>query len=674
MAIQVPPAASPPAGSADHPTPHREPSAALTPGSGDGDPPHRDRPTPRGRYLVLLALGAVGVVYGDIGTSPLYALKECFSGPHGVPAEPENVLGVLSLVFWALTISVAVKYCVFVLRADNHGEGGVLSLTSLATPIRPNGRTERRWLVVLGLFGASLLYGDGIITPAISVLSAVEGLSVVTPRAEPFVLPLAVVIITALFLFQSGGTARAGKVFGPIMVLWFVTLAVLGVSHLVRAPQVLAAVDPRHAERFFVAHGRHGFLVLGSVVLVVTGGESLYTDLGHFGRRPIRAAWFSLVYPALLLNYFGQGALLLRTPAAAEHPFFRLAPGWALVPMVALATMATVIASQAVISGAFSVTLQAIQLGFAPRLRVRHTSEHEFGQIYVPAVNWSLLAACLVLVFTFRSSGALAAAYGIAVTGTMAITSIMFGVVARERWGWPAWRVVPLVALFLVLELSFLGANLLKLLDGGWLPLLVGAAVFTLMSTWKRGRRLVHTRTTAAAESLALVIRKICDDRLPRVPGTAVFLSGSPGGAPAALLHNVKHNRVAHAHTVVATVKTVQVPCVPPAERVVIEPLGDGFYRAQVRFGFMEDPHLARALEGDEVRASVQAQAPELPFAPDRTVYFTNRDRVRATPAPGMALWREHLFGGMTRLAATSADYFGLPPERSVEIGNVVEI
>ena len=639
----------------------------------DPSDPHAG-PAPRGRYLLLLALGAIGVVYGDIGTSPLYALKECFSGPHGVPAAPGNVLGVLSLVFWALTISVTLKYLVFVLRADNHGEGGVLSLTSLATPIRPTGRSERKWLVVLGLFGASLLYGDGIITPAISVLSAVEGVSVVTPRAEPFVLPLAVVIITLLFLFQSGGTARAGKVFGPIMVTWFVVLGALGVWHASKNPAVFAAVDPRHAVTFFREHGRHGFLVLGSVVLVVTGGESLYTDLGHFGPRPIRAAWFALVYPALLLNYAGQGALLLSNPAAAEHPFFRLAPSWGLVPLVALATMATVIASQAVISGAFSVTLQAIQLGFCPRLRVRHTSAHEIGQVYVPAINWALLAMCLILVLGFRTSGALAAAYGIAVTGTMTITSIIFGVVAHERWKWPLWRVVPLVGVFLAFELSFLGANLLKLFDGGWLPLLVGGVVFTIFATWKRGRRLVHEHTSARADQVIEVIRQVRADGLTRVPGTAVFLSGTPGGAPAALLHNIRHNRVAHEQTVVATVRTRQMPVVPADERLTVEPLGDGFYRAEVRFGFMEDPFLAPTLESDAVRALVAAQAPGLDFAPGRTTYFANRDRVVATRAPGMALWREHLFAGMSRVAASAADYFGLPPRRSVEIGNVVEI
>ena len=654
------------------------PGAPAPDAPGESDDAHGARRAPTGRYLALLALGAIGVVYGDIGTSPLYALKECFSGPHGVAPTHENVLGVLSLVFWALTVSVTVKYLLFVLRADNHGEGGVLSLTSLATPIRPTGRSERRWLVILGLFGASLLYGDGIITPAISVLSAVEGVGVVTPRAEPFVLPLAVAIITVLFLFQKGGTARAGKIFGPVMVLWFLTLAVLGVSHAVHVPEVLGAVDPRHGVRFFEQNGRHGFLVLGSVVLVVTGGESLYTDLGHFGPRPIRAAWFTLVYPALLLNYAGQGALLLRTPDAAEHPFFRLAPGWALVPLVVLATMATVIASQAVISGAFSVTLQAIQLGFLPRLRVRHTSAHEIGQIYVPAVNWALLAACVLLVLSFRSSGALAAAYGIAVTGTMTITSTIFGVVARERWKWPLWRIVPLVALFLAFELNFLGANLLKLLDGGWLPLLVGGAMFTLMTTWKRGRRLVHARTTATADALPHVIARVregvASGEIARVPGTAVFLSGTPGGAPAALLHNLKHNRVAHAQTVLTTVRTSLVPTVSDEQRVRVEPLGDGFYRAEVRFGFMEDPHLAPALEGETVRATIARQAPDLVTPAGGVTYFTNRDRVWATPAPGMALWREHLFAGMSRTAASAADYFGLPPERTVEIGNVVPI
>ena len=647
--------------------------APIDPSRAAGDGPHR-APPPAGRYLALLALGAVGVVYGDIGTSPLYALKECFSGPHGVAVTPANVLGVLSLVFWALTLVVSLKYLVYILRADNHGEGGILALTALATPIRPTGRSERRWLVILGLFGAALLYGDGIITPAISVLSAVEGLSIITPRATPFVLPLAVAIMIGLFLFQRGGTARVGKVFGPVMVLWFAVLAGLGVAQIVRSPDILGALNPLHGVRFFAANGLRGFLVLGSVVLVVTGGEALYADMGHFGRKPIRYAWFALVYPALLLNYFGQGALLLHDPRASEHPFFNLAPGWALVPLVGLATVATVIASQAVISGAFSLTLQAIQLGFCPRLRVRHTSAHEFGQVYVPAVNWALMALCVLLVLTFRSSGALAAAYGIAVTSTMAITTVIFYVVARERWGWSLAHTLPLVAAFLVIDLAFLSANLAKVLEGGWLPLAVALVVFTLLATWKRGRRLVHQATSAKADALMDVIQRVRDEQLTRVPGTAVFLSGTPGGAPAALIHNLKHNRVAHAQTVLATVRTSQTPTVAPADRVRIESLGDGFYRAEVRFGFIEDPHLASALEHADVRAAVAAQAPDHVFAPERTVYFTNRDRVWATPAPGMALWREHLFAGMSRVAASMADYLGLPPRRTVEIGNVVEI
>ncbi len=631
-------------------------------------------PAPVGRYLALLALGAAGVVYGDIGTSPLYALSECFHSEHGVPATPPNVLGVLSLVFWALTLVVSLKYLVFIMRADNHGEGGILALTALSTPIRPTGRSERGWLVVLGLFGAALLYGDGIITPAISVLSAVEGLSVATPHAQPFVLPLSVAIIIGLFLFQSGGTARVGKIFGPIMVVWFGVIAILGVAQIVRAPGVLAAINPVYGLRFFEGQGLRGFLVLGSVVLVVTGGEALYADMGHFGRRPIRYAWFALVYPALLLNYFGQGALLLQTPSASEHPFFNLAPGWALIPLVLLSTVATVIASQAVISGAFSLTLQAIQLGFCPRLRVRHTSEHEFGQVYVPAVNWALLASCVLLILTFRSSTNLAAAYGIAVTSTMAITSAIFYVVARERWGWPLWRVVPLVALFMAIDLSFLAANLVKVLEGGWLPLAVAAAVFTVLATWKRGRRLVFERTTAVGDTVAHVVERVRRGEVTRVPGTAVFLSGTPAGAPISLLHNLKHNRVAHEQTVLATVRTLQVPNVQAEQRVRIEALGDGFYRAEVRFGFMEDPHLARALESDAVRESIARQAPGLVYAAGTATYFVNRDRVIPTALPGMALWREHLFAGLSRVAATAADYFGLPPDRSVEIGNRVEI
>ena len=638
------------------------------------DVPRHSGPPVRGRYLALLALGAVGVVYGDIGTSPLYALAECFHSEHGVPPTTGNVYGVLSLVFWALTLVVAIKYLIFIMRADNHGEGGILALTALATPIRPTGRSERRWLVVLGLFGAALLYGDGIITPAISVLSAVEGLSIATPQAQPFVIPLSVAIIVGLFLFQKGGTARVGKIFGPIMVVWFAVLALLGVLQILRAPDVLGALNPVHGLRFFEANGLQGFLVLGSVVLVVTGGEALYADMGHFGRRPIRYAWFALVYPALLLNYFGQGALLLHDPKASVHPFFNLAPSWALLPLVLLSTVATVIASQAVISGAFSLTLQAIQLGFCPRLQVRHTSEHEFGQVYVPAVNWGLLVACVLLIVSFRSSTNLAAAYGIAVTSTMAITSVIFFVVAHERWGWPLWRVVPLVALFLVIDLSFLGANLVKVLQGGWLPLVVAAVVFTVLATWKRGRRLVFERNMAVGDTVAHVIERVHAGEVTRVPGLAVFLSGTPSGAPISLLHNLKHNKVAHAQTVLATVKTLQVPCVHAEQRVRVESLGEGFYRAEVRFGFMEDPHLARALESDIVRASVARQVPGLVYTPGTATYFVNRDRVLPTELPGMALWREHLFAGLSRVAATAADYFGLPPDRSVEIGNVVEI
>src|SRR5918997_844540 len=462
--------------------------------------PHTARPA--GRYLAILSLTALGIVYGDIGTSPLYAMRECFHGPHAIRATPDNIFGVLSLIFWALIIIISVKYCVFVLRADNHGEGGILALTALATPIKIVSRREKWVLVVLGIFGAALLYGDGIITPAISVLGAIEGLNVATPLFAPYVVPVTIAILVGLFLIQSHGTAKVGKLFGPVMLVWFFVVALLGVAQIVRNPSVFGAFNPVHGFNFFLRNGWHGFLVLGTVFLVVTGGEALYADMGHFGKRPIRVVWYALVLPALMLNYLGQGALLIENPAAAENPFYRLAPEWALYPLIVLATSAAVIASQALISGAYSLTMQAVQLGFIPRFKIEHTSSTEAGQIYIPALNWALMIGCIAIVVGFGSSSNLAAAYGVAVTAKMVITTILLGVVAREKWDWSLPLVVALTGFFLVIDLAFFGANVIKIPHGGWFPLVVGAGIFLLMTTWKKGRRILAERIQSEAPLL----------------------------------------------------------------------------------------------------------------------------------------------------------------------------
>ena len=627
---------------------------------------HIPRVTPRGRYLFVLSLAALGVVYGDIGTSPLYAMRECFHGPHAIASTSPNVLGVLSLIFWSLVIVISVKYLVFVLRADNHGEGGILSLTALATPIKPSGRSERWFLIVMGIFGAALLYGDGIITPAISILGAMEGLTVATPLLNPYVVPITIVIIIALFLFQSHGTARVGKVFGPVTFLWFVALAALGIVQIVRYPEVIAAVNPLHGVNFFLRNGWHGFLILGSVFLVVTGGEALYADMGHFGIRPIRLVWFAVVLPALLLNYFGQGALLLENPAAAENPFYRLAPSWALYPMIVLATAAAVIASQAVISGAYSLTMQAVQLGFSPRMKINHTSTTEYGQIYIPGVNWALMVGCIAIVIGFRTSSNLAAAYGVAVNSTMVITTVLFYVVARQLWGWGRLTAGSLAAFFLVIDLAFFGANIIKVADGGWFPLLLAAIVFTVMTTWKKGRRILNERIQSEARSLEEFLQEIERHPPTRVPGTAVFMNGNASRTPPALLHNLEHNKVLHERVLFLTVKTKQIPYVAPEERVEVERLGDGFYRMKVYYGFMEDPDIPKVLEG--------VQVPGLAFDPKETTYFLGRETIIASQRPGMALWREKLFSIISHNATTATAYFCIPPDRVVEMGEQIEI
>ena len=627
---------------------------------------HVPRRAPRGRYLFVLSVAALGVVYGDIGTSPLYAIRECFHGHHAIAPTGPNILGVLSLIFWSLIIVISIKYLVFVLRADNHGEGGILSLTALATPIRPSGRTEQVFLIMIGIFGAALLYGDGIITPAISVLGAMEGLTVATPVLSPYVVPITILILIALFLFQYKGTANVGKIFGPITLAWFTALALLGIAQIVRYPEVLVAINPLHALSFFLQNGWHGFLILGSVFLVVTGGEALYADMGHFGTRPIRLVWFSVVLPALLLNYFGQGALLLEDPEAAQNPFYRLAPAWALYPMIVLATSAAIIASQAVISGAFSLTMQAVQLGFSPRLKINHTSTREYGQIYIPTVNWALMIGCIAIVVGFRTSSNLAAAYGVAVTSTMVITTILFYVVARNVWGWGLLPTATLAGFFLLIDFAFFGANIIKVADGGWFPLLLAVLVFIVMTTWKKGRRILNEHIQSEARPLEEFLQEVVRRPPTRVPGTAIFMNGNASRTPSALLHNLEHNKVLHERVLFLTVKTKQVPYVSPDERVEIESLGNGFHRLKVYYGFMEDPDVPNVLESVRV--------PGFAYDAKDSTYFLGRETIIASKRPGMALWREKIFSIISQNATSATAYFCIPPERVVEMGEQIEI
>ena len=615
--------------------------------------------------LFPLTLTAIGVVYGDIGTSPLYTIRECFYGPHGFAPTQENVLGVLSLVVYSLVLIISIKYIAIVMRADNQGEGGILALTSLI-PSRAIVAGAAPVLVLLGVFGASMLYGEGIITPAISVLSAVEGLQAETPLFEPYLVPIAVVILVVLFVFQQFGTHRVGGLFGPIMLVWFVTIGVLGIVWIVRAPVVLTALNPLHAVTFFRVHGGPGVLVLGAVVLAVTGAEALYVDMGHFGKRPIRLAWFTIVFPALVLNYFGQGALLLIDGAAARQPFFLLVPAWGLLPLVAIATAAAIIASQALISGAFSLTQQAIQLGYAPRLDIEHTSSSAMGQVYVPQVNWALMIATIVIVIGFESSSALAAAYGIAVTLTMVITTILLCVVATERWRWARPVVFGGGAIFLAVDLTFFGANLVKVLQGGWLPLIIGTCTFTIMTTWKTGRRIVAERLTARAIPIDHFMDVIVASPPVRVPGTAVFMTAQPRGTPPALAHNLRHNKVMHEHVVILTVSTAPVPHVAPDEQLTCDALGQGVFTMRAVYGFMEDPNIPDALRSAQHRG--------LEIDADDVTYFLGRETILVTHRRGMAMWREKLFVLMTRNAVRATAFFRLPPERVVELGVQVEI
>ena len=618
--------------------------------------------------LGTLSLAALGVVYGDIGTSPLYAMREALEGPgHQLQVSSGNILGVLSLIFWSLVIVISIKYLVFVMRADNDGEGGILALTSLVTPIDGGRKRGRFWLIGVGLFGTALLYGDGMITPAISVLSAVEGTSVATESLEHFVIPVSCVILVALFMVQRRGTATIGRIFGPVMVVWFSTLGGLGLVHIVDEPGVLRALNPVHGASFFADNGFKGFLALGSVFLVVTGGEALYADMGHFGRRPIVIGWFALVLPGLLLNYFGQGALLLGEPEAIENPFYRLVPETFVIPLVVLATVATVIASQALISGAFSLTMQAVQFGYSPRMKIVHTSERAFGQIYIPAINWVLMVSCIGLVIGFRSSTALAAAYGVAVTMTMVITTVLFTVVARERFGWALHRVALIGAGFLVIDLAFFGANIFKIPDGGWFPLVIGAIVFTLLTTWRTGRRVLGARIRAAQLPLATFLDSLFAHRSPtRVPGVGVFLFSVPDMTPPALLANHRHNEVLHERVVVVAIATEDVPRVLPAERATVTQFGHGVTGVVLHYGFMEEPDVPRGL--------TEGAASLLGIDPDLSTYFLGAESLVVTDRPGMARWREQLFALMSRNATSAANYYCLPPGRTMTVGMQVEL
>jgi KUP system potassium uptake protein len=616
--------------------------------------------------LGVLTLGAIGVVYGDIGTSPLYALRECFHGTHGVAPTPDNVLGVLSLIFWSLTLIISIKYIIFVMRADNKGEGGILALLALVAQSADAKRKSRAMLVALGLFGAALLYGDGMITPAISVLGAVEGLQVATHIFEPYIVPITLLILVGLFMIQSHGTARVGLLFGPVMIVWFVTLAILGAIWVVREPAVLTAFNPLHAVTFFGANGWHGFVVLGAVFLVVTGGEALYADMGHFGKKPIRVAWFAIVLPALFLNYLGQGAMLLTNPATASSPFYLMAPRWALYPLVVLAMMAAIIASQALISGAFSLTRQAIQLGYSPRLDIRYTSSHHQGQIYIPQVNWGLMFATLGLVLGFRTSSALAAAYGIAVTLTMLITTMLTYLVARSAWGVPRAVAGSLALFFLVIEFAFFGANLTKIAHGGWFTLVIGAVVYTGLSTWKRGRALLAERMRERLYPFDRFLQDIAAYPPQRVTGTAIFMTSNLQGTPPTLLHNLQHNKVLHERVILLTVVTSDVPHVPPEERTQVEPLGQGFFRLTLRYGFMEEPDVPDALREASDRGFLIDLAD--------TTFFLGVETLLATRRPGLPLWRERLFVLIARNAVRANSFFKIPPDRVVELGMQVEL
>jgi len=616
--------------------------------------------------LAALALGALGVVYGDIGTSPLYTVKEIFTGSGGIPLSQVNVVGVVSVIFWALMIVVSLKYVTLILRADNHGEGGIMALLALASSAVKKLPRLRYGLLLAGVFGAALFYGDGVITPAISVLSAVEGLEVAAPSLTPYVVPLTVAVLVLLFIFQRRGTAGVGRLFGPVMVIWFGILALGGLLNVYKAPEILVALNPYYGVRFLYQNGWVAFVGLGAIVLALTGAEALYADMGHFGRRPIRLAWFTFVFPALALNYLGQGALIMSDPKAIANPFYLLFPTWLLYPMIGLATAATVIASQAVITGTYSMTQQAIQLGFLPRTHIVHTSAMAEGQIYIPSINAMLLLAVVAAVIGFGSSTNLASAYGLAVTGTMLITTVLTFFVVRYAWGYNWLLCVLATGFFLVIDLAFFSANTLKIAQGGWFPLVVGLAIFTVMTTWKRGREILVTHLRQTQIPLKPFLESLVAEDITRVSNTAIFLVANPEGVPNALLHNLAHNQVLHDRVIFLTVIYREIPYVPHEQRVQVESLLRGFYRIKVFYGFMDKPDLVAALEacrGDGLEFNLLA-----------TSFFVSRETIVPTPGGGMADWREQLFATMSRLAGSAADYVNIPTNRVIEVGTRIEI
>lgn len=618
--------------------------------------------------LWVLCLGALGVVFGDIGTSPLYAFRECFSPEHGLPLNPDTILGVLSLIFWTLSVIVNLKYMIFVLRADNKGEGGILSLMALALRSDSmNSKSRRKTvIIVMGIFGAALLYGDGIITPAISVLSAVEGLEYITLSFKPFVIPLTIFIMSVLFLAQRFGTGRIGVIFGPIILVWFFVIGALGIYGISMNPGVLAALNPVYAVRFLLVNNSTALLVMGSVFLVVTGGEALYADMGHFGRTPIRYSWFLIGFPGLILNYFGQGGLLLSDPSAISNPFYLLIPKWGLAPMVLLSTFATVIASQALISGVFSLTRQAIQLGFWPRVNIVHTSQSEIGQIYIPSINWALFGGVIWLVITFKSSSSLASAYGISVTGTMVITALLAFQVARTRWGWGLSRAGLIFGSFLLIDLIFFGANTLKIFHGGWVSIIMGIIVYILMTTWQKGRQILYRKLKERSLSVEDFCQQILQKPPIRISGTAIYMAGDPWGVPVPLLHNLKHNKVLHERVAILTIMTKEVPIVSKAHRVEIQEIIPNFYRILVYYGFLEIPkmkHILEALRQNNIHFNIKD-----------TTFVLGRETILPSNEPNMPLWKEKLFAFMSKNAARPTAFFKIPPNQVIEVGIQVEI